>query len=533
VEVPIWTVCSQQHCTALYIFIVAFSYTILQSAGSGVNDYLYVETAIERDFHQALEHGNMPAAILFLCGSSGDGKSEILTRYYERYNGRFQFHLDATHSFRPEQNAIQTLDDVFTAHKQTGTPLVVGINIGMLGNYAEDGSTAHADIIEAIRAFLHGTALAPQYRFLNFEDYPKFEPADTTFVSPFLSAIVQKLTAATAANPFYAAYQHDGGANNDGRLYTNFRLLQHPDVQAVILQTLLKAQLRYDQFLTTRTILDFLRHLLTGPGYLFDNLFSGQSSDLHTALTHFDPCTLRSRTIDLFLLHYSLGIAEPEFTAFQHALHQWLPLEPLTPGSWLRLLYLLQRIPIGNNYHQRFRNDFRNDVIEAYLAVWLLHQRYDGRQEQRRQLCIFYRKLIDALFRFANRFAPELSNHGLLFLDNYSGYVLAARAEITESLRRIADHRPQRLGHFSACLRLDNDDLPPIPISANFLELLLKINTGYRPNKHDKNTIVILEEVLSHITRRVRASHQLHISKGRDSWVLRHDEDEGEIVVER
>jgi hypothetical protein len=26
---------------------------------------------------------------------------------------------------------------------------------------------------------------------------------------------------------------------------------------------------------------------------LFDNLFSGQSSDLHTALTHFEPCTLR------------------------------------------------------------------------------------------------------------------------------------------------------------------------------------------------------------------------------------------------
>jgi DNA phosphorothioation-dependent restriction protein DptF len=67
-----------------------------QSASSGVTEYLYVETPIEHDFHQALEHSTAPASILFLCGSRGDGKSAILTRYYERYNGRFLFNLDAT-----------------------------------------------------------------------------------------------------------------------------------------------------------------------------------------------------------------------------------------------------------------------------------------------------------------------------------------------------------------------------------------------------------------------------------------------------
>jgi DNA phosphorothioation-dependent restriction protein DptF len=291
-----------------------------QSASSGVTEYLYVETAIERDFHQALEDGTAPASILFLCGSSGDGKSEILTRYYERYNGHFLFHLDATHSFRPEQTAIQTLDDVFSHHKQTGVPLIVGINIGMLGNYAEDGSAAHADIIAAIRAFLRGKATGEQYRFLNFEDYPKFVPADMYFTSPFIQALLQKLSAATAANPFYAAYQQEGGRDNTERLHANFRLLQRQEVQEIIIQTLLHVQLRYDQFLTTRTILDFMHHLLTGPGYLFDNLFSGHSSELNTALTHFDPCTLRSRAIDLFLIQNSLGITEPEFTAFQQAL---------------------------------------------------------------------------------------------------------------------------------------------------------------------------------------------------------------------
>ncbi|WP_462184927.1 DNA phosphorothioation-dependent restriction protein DptF, partial [Acinetobacter baumannii] len=45
-------------------------------------DYLYVKTEIEKDFEQKLEEALLgQKKIIFLCGSSGDGKSEILTRY--------------------------------------------------------------------------------------------------------------------------------------------------------------------------------------------------------------------------------------------------------------------------------------------------------------------------------------------------------------------------------------------------------------------------------------------------------------------
>ena len=93
-----------------------------QGTAGTVKEYLYVETSIEHAFHQALEQVDSAAHILFLCGSSGDGKSEILIRSYARYQTRFQFHLDATHSFQPDKNAIQTLDDVFSRHKHQGQP---------------------------------------------------------------------------------------------------------------------------------------------------------------------------------------------------------------------------------------------------------------------------------------------------------------------------------------------------------------------------------------------------------------------------
>ncbi|WP_068750358.1 DNA phosphorothioation-dependent restriction protein DptF, partial [Oleiphilus sp. HI0123] len=66
-----------------------------------IKDYLFVETDIERAFRAKLE-SIASNEIVFLCGSSGDGKSEILTRYRNQYESTIEFHLDATHSFEPK-----------------------------------------------------------------------------------------------------------------------------------------------------------------------------------------------------------------------------------------------------------------------------------------------------------------------------------------------------------------------------------------------------------------------------------------------
>jgi DNA phosphorothioation-dependent restriction protein DptF len=50
-----------------------------------LKDYLYITPEIQEDFEWALEKasGN---EIICLCGSSGDGKSEILTRLYKIFS---------------------------------------------------------------------------------------------------------------------------------------------------------------------------------------------------------------------------------------------------------------------------------------------------------------------------------------------------------------------------------------------------------------------------------------------------------------
>ena len=118
-----------------------------------IKQYLYVETDIERAFKEKLDSIGAHE-IVFLCGSSGDGKSEILTRYRKEYEGRVDFHLDATHSFKPDETAVETLDLIFSDFSGSDQPLVVGINIGMLGNYEREGDDEHNDIRSAIKCFL-------------------------------------------------------------------------------------------------------------------------------------------------------------------------------------------------------------------------------------------------------------------------------------------------------------------------------------------------------------------------------------------
>jgi len=71
-----------------------------------LKSFLYVSTLLESDLREVLDRSKGEKVIIFVCGSSGDGKSEVFRRTIADYQPAFSFHLDATHSFRPEKNAI-------------------------------------------------------------------------------------------------------------------------------------------------------------------------------------------------------------------------------------------------------------------------------------------------------------------------------------------------------------------------------------------------------------------------------------------
>ena len=467
--------------------------------------------------------------LVFLCGSSGDGKSEILTRCKKDFDSRVDFHLDATHSFSPNESAIQTLDNEFSKYEVSSKPLVVGINTGMLGNYGEDGSNEF--IKENIQKYLQKKDHDNNIIFINFEDYPKFEINEHGYTAEFPKKILENLTQ-TENNLLRQLFDKDRERLSDSkstRLFVNYQILSIPTVQKSIIELLFKARLIRDQFLTARALLDFIFGLLAGPGYLFDNLFMGGDNELAEKIVEFDPANLRTKEIDRFILSHDLELHEPEFTEFKIAINN-LGIEKATNAfSYLRLFYIFNEFNFSNNFHQKFHGDFSESLIEKYVSYFQLHKDYAGGKEGKSILKDFYHNILrDAVHKYINRNNPSLGKKQYLIKD-LGAYLITAQLEISFDEKRIANTAPNASSFFNAFLKVDGEPIKPIPVNINLLKLLINIVQGYRPNKHDKSTVVLLDELIEDISKVASQTNEIHVIGNNSAHKLTKIEDEIEV----
>ncbi|MDZ7867977.1 MAG: DNA phosphorothioation-dependent restriction protein DptF [Rheinheimera sp.] len=162
--------------------------------------------------------------MFFLCGSSGDGKSELLVQSKKKVSKHVRFHFDATHSFDPHENAVQTLDKIFDEFEQGEFSLVVGINVGMLGNYEQEGRNTLFK--SAIKAYQHNKTQMTGFIFVNFEDYPKFQITPNGIQADFARKILARITSAESL--LFKTFQQESANQLDvdsQRLLINYRLL--------------------------------------------------------------------------------------------------------------------------------------------------------------------------------------------------------------------------------------------------------------------------------------------------------------------
>ncbi|AIR63977.1 DNA phosphorothioation-dependent restriction protein DptF [Cedecea neteri] len=536
---------------ALGVLAKSSSFSVTTVTDRQKNDFdqlkeqLFVKQEIETELQRYLDVAKL-GEIIFLCGSSGDGKSEILTRCQSdpRYQRRFIFHLDATHSFAPRQSAIDALNELFANHHQQSSPLLIGINTGMLANFAREGAECHKVIRSAIDSFLSGQQDASRpYRnencsFFDFEHYPKFQFDENKNYSPFIKSLLDNLTRDDDNNLFQFIFRSDESVNPDLKEVANFKLLCLPGVQNILITQLFKARLIKDQFVTTRTLLDFLHHLLMGPGYLFDNLFTGVENDLIKKVSDFDPARLHTYELDQFILRYELGLVDAELDDFLVALDTLyikFDRQCVKPGdatSLIRLFWLLQHELLGNDYHHNFSEFFKESLFEHYSEIWRLHRNYTAAPEQKKLLNRFYTfELIAAIQRYANRKAPELSmQKEEFFLGEFGGVKITAPVELKPDWDAIRNKNTTLSTGFDIYLKVGQHSLPPIRIGLNLFELLHKLNNGYRPNKYDKNAIVLLDELVELITEQAKSSSDIKFYDGR-SMVYRAKADDDIISI--
>ncbi|WMN88249.1 DNA phosphorothioation-dependent restriction protein DptF [Vibrio parahaemolyticus] len=490
--------------------------------------YIYIKTDIEEDFKKVLLSAKRNE-IIFLCGSSGDGKSEILTQYSQKHKVTHDFHLDATHSFSPNQTAVHALDERFTRFKGNDKPLVVGINIGMLGNYAEEGAEQHSDVIASIKAFLENRKedIPANHTFLDFEQYPKFTLGHDVNTSDFSAQFLARLTKPTLDNPFYALYDSEVKKSGHSTLTANYALLGLESVQKNVIALLLKARLIKDQFLTARALLDFVFQILAMERYLFDNLFSGADNELLEHIQSFDPSNIHTRKIDEFVLQFGLGIEDEGFIQLINQVKQLGVFDVSNAASYLRMVYLLKdEEQFESDYVNELRADYDNSLVDQYVNTWLLHREFDGSGQQRRELNKFYKDTLNAaIHRYCNRNSPTLDKDQF-FISEFNGFKTAAELEVKPDFTEILTQGVNKIGAFNAYILVDDNPLLPIPISINLLGLLDKINQGYRPNKHDKNSVLLLDEVVEQIINVANEKNTLFILKDDKRYKVVKEDDE-------
>ncbi|NOY72392.1 MAG: DNA phosphorothioation-dependent restriction protein DptF, partial [Gammaproteobacteria bacterium] len=192
-----------------------------------LKDYLYIKPPIQSEFETALIKAGVDD-IICLCGSSGDGKSEILTRLYKKYSCKVDFHLDATHSKSQHQSAVDCLNDEFDKFKSSSKPLAIGINIGMLQKFMKLGDERHNNIKASFGEYFKNRHTkgfkSGNVSFYDFECYPRLEYTNNKITSNFVSKFLQKLTCNSDENPFWQYYLDDV-QSSESMINKNFEIL--------------------------------------------------------------------------------------------------------------------------------------------------------------------------------------------------------------------------------------------------------------------------------------------------------------------
>ncbi|MDI5449479.1 DNA phosphorothioation-dependent restriction protein DptF, partial [Salmonella enterica subsp. enterica serovar Cerro] len=161
-----------------------------------------------------------------------------------------------------------------------------------------------------------------------------------------------------------------------------------------------------------------------------------------------------------------------------------------------------------------------------------LHRNYTADSEQKRSLNRFYAfELIAGIQRYANRKAPELSmQKEEFFLGEFGGVKITAPVEVKPDWDAIRNKHTAHPTGFDVYLKVGQNPLPHIHIGLNLFELLDKLNNGYRPNKYDKNAIVLLDEIVELIAEQAKSSSEIKFYDGRQR-VYRAKADDDMITI--
>ncbi|MBW3513356.1 DNA phosphorothioation-dependent restriction protein DptF [Shewanella sp. NKUCC01_JLK] len=482
-----------------------------------LKDYLYIPPQIQYDFEKALDDAveqSLGGNIICLCGSSGDGKSEILTKLYKKFSGFIDFHLDATHSSQQHRSAIDCLDERFDEFKENSKSLAIGINVGMLQKFIKQGAERHDDIKSSFEAYFTNRHMKG-YRhknvsFYDFECYPRLSFSEQTVTSSFISDFLKKLTEPSIENPFYEYYLLE--EKTDSKVARNFEVLSLLHFQNKLIELFCLARLLEEQFLIPRIFVDFIFQIVTKEHEdgIIGNVFSDLDNEFSQCFRRVDPINYRSAELDCFYLEYATNTLS-ENMAYDISQLNTVTGCSLSPQGLVRGAYLLNGHNLKSTLPNFYKDSYLQIALKHYLRLVSVYEAVElSVRDEDDCLNIIEDLILKSLLEYANRQLP-VQVDGYIVSRKLNEYSVCNKINIQADIEWIKRHQLISNDIIPIPLIINNEPVYTFNLDLKTLVQAVYISNGFRPNMQNIEAIAKFEELLAHIVDRTLESESLKL----------------------
>jgi len=486
-------------------------------------EYLYVRSDIDTEFDGALKNSSM-GDLLFLCGSSGDGKSEILTRLCRNTdNTSIRFHLDATHSKTQHGSAVACLDNLFDEYEQERFTLAIGINIGMMQKFIKYGADRHIEIKKFLNDFLEHRHLkgfrSGKASFFDFESYPRIDFSSSCISSDFVTQFFDNLTRESETNPFWNAYKED---EQYGLVEAkNYRLLGDERIQQAIIELLGLIRLYDEQFLVPRTFVDFIYKLIVTnhEDGLIGNLFSPLDNEISEKILLHDPVNVRSEELDDYFLAKATNTLCPVTVDSLKYLDEFSGLRLSSFGS-VRLASILSETVINefpSSYLAKIPSIFHSKSYLELHSIYIKDEIND--RDEDTLISVLEGSFINAVIKYINRaFSKDIN--GYLLSRNVKDFFVCNKVEIALDLEAIEKMTHIAPEYLEVPYIVNETYEVSLDLDIKLLSLVEKIDTGFLPNRNLLNEYAKLDEFIRDIITATSKSEEIKVFRKDDLDIL-------------
>lgn len=434
---------------------------------------------------------------------------------------QFRIHNDATESFDPQKNSIDTLADVLEAFSDekiatSHDKLIVAINLGVLNNfieseYADEQYTKLKEFILNSNVFDSNTITTsldhPNFNILNFADYKPFELTKDGPESSYLTQLFQKITAEDENNPFYQAYQLDKQEQVAKPLLINYEMFSSPSVQQQIIQLIIKTIVKDKVIVSTRAILNFIYDILVPnhideltttdfadilPSLLPNLLFDGhEKSYLLRMVANHDPIHLRIQEVDEKLIEFHNTLDPRSFfkeTIDDPTAQTWInELESIDDTTILarNTKRILSELFIRASFlfSSKLKGYFQDEIYDNYMNYL-----YAYNTGQKPLLQTLYKEVHRAIFLWKG--SPK---NNYIFLDDDSSHIrIAEPISLKPAVITVTNDKQEVIDRFVTSLKAGftcdpYEEIHEVEIDLPLYEMIMKVLNGYRLNKKDRD----------------------------------------------